>query len=639
MLLMASLSSSLYGQEQPNMRARANQYFALGEYARAAAIYEKLVDKKKLKTVDLENLAACYQHINQYEQAENWYVRALQERDYQALSQWNYALVLKQNGKYDAAKSQFQSYGDKHGQSDLVALEIAGADSALIWLANPQAIQIKNERQLNTPTAQFAAYPLNNRQVIYTAEPENEGIKRSGMTGNAFLKLFTATIGTDNITLAESSMQSNEINDAPYHVGPVTVSASGDKMFVTRTYPGKENERFKKDGLRFKKQNLELIIYTREGDNWKGTPFPYNNVKQYSLGHANISDDGKTLYFASDMPGGIGGVDIWSSVLDAEGNWSKPLNLGNSVNSSADEVFPIIQGETLYYSSNGFAGMGGLDIYAVKKTVTGFTNRHNLKYPINSASDDFSYVLLSEDHQGGKGYLASNRIGGKGGDDIYSFTYKTAPIQIALAGTTYNKSTNELLPATAVYLFDQENSLVAKKNSDEKGEFTFEISPEMGYTIRGEKQCYHEDKVVVQAVKATKDTTIYVNLRLQPVVTVGDKFVLEDIYYDFDKDFIRKDAAIILNRLVRTLRDNPTLKIELSSHTDSRGSDSYNDKLSQRRAQSAVDYLVTQGIERGRLRAKGYGERKLVNRCANGVSCTAAEHQANRRTEIEILAY
>lgn len=638
-LLMATLSLNLYSQEQPNMRARAKQYFALGEYAKAALLYEKLVDKKKIKTDDLEQIAACYLYINQYERAENWYVRAVEKPDHQPVTQWNYALALKQNGKYDAAKAQFENYKSKYGSSDKLALEIAGADSAIVWMANPKNISIKNEKAINSATTQFGAYPINSQKVLYAGEPENPSYKLSGMTGNAFLKLFTANIGSDGLSLADHALLDGEMNNASYHVGPVSASPTGDTLFVTRTYPGKSVEKFKQDGLRFKKHNLELIIYTREGNNWKAEAFPYNDVKKYSLGHASLSKDGKTLYFASDMPGGIGGVDIWSSTVQVDGTWATPKNLGATVNSTADEVFPMIQGNRLYYASNGFAGMGGLDIYAVKWNGEVFTDRENLKYPINTASDDFSYVLFEGSEHERKGYLSSNRIGGAGADDIYAFNYSIAPIKVRLEGTTVNKVTNELLPSAAVYLFDDANALVAKRNSDEKGFFSFDINQNMQYNLRAEKTGFHEDKGTVAPVVSLKDSTVFLTLRLQPVLTIGDKFVLEDIYYDFDKHAIRKDAAIILNKLVRTMRDNPTLRIELSSHTDSRGNDQYNDKLSQRRAQSAVDYLVTQGIDRDRLVAKGYGERKLVNHCANGVSCSPAEHQANRRTEIEVLSY
>lgn len=638
-LLFLTIALNLYGQEQPDIRFRAKQYFLLGEYARSAALYKKLVDTKKVKTEDLENIAACYLHINEYEQAENWYARAVQQQDHSPQTSWNYAQSLKQNGKYDVAKKEFEQYRNKYGNSKQLEIEIAGADSAIIWMAHPKRIELKNESAINTSAAQFSVSPWKENKVLYAGESAVAGERISGLTGRAFIKLHSANAVNSGLELSAPELMPAALNSGTYHVGPVAVDPSGDVLYVTQTYPGKGTERFYQDGLRFKKHNLELIIYTRNGDSWSSKPFPYNDVKNYSVGHASSSADGKTLYFASDMPGGLGGVDLWFSELNADGTWGKPQNLGDAVNSSGDELFPVIQGDMLYYSSNGFAGMGGLDIYAVKGERTNFTGRHNLQYPINTASDDFSYVVIAADGTAKKGYLSSNRAGGLGNDDIYSFTYYSIPHKIRLTGTTLNRKTAVVLPEATVYLFDKDNVLITKDLSDGKGEFNFEIKEDNAYTVRAEKAGFHEDLVAVKPVNATKDTTIAVVLRLEPVVAVGDKFVLEDIYYDFDKSNIRKDAALVLNRLVRTLRDNPTLRIELSSHTDSRGDDRYNDKLSQRRAQSAVDYLVAQGIDRNRLVAKGYGEKRLVNHCANGVSCSAAEHQANRRTEIEILAY
>lgn len=503
----------------------------------------------------------------------------------------------------------------------------------------PKKIDIRNERSINTPLSQFAAYPWKGNQVLYATEPMDNNMKVSGMTGNAFLRLASANTTAETLALQADNLLSGAVNNAAYHIGPVASTASGEVLYVTRTYPGKDVERFRKDGLKFKKHNLELMIYTKDGDDWTVEPFAYNDVKKYSVGHASLSSDGRVLYFASDMPGGIGGVDIWCSFLENDGKWGTPQNLGSAVNSVGDELFPTIHGDKLYYSSNGFAGMGGLDVYVATGKGNQFVGRQNLKYPINTASDDFSFVVIKSKGTTRSGYLSSNRLGGAGGDDIYSFNDVPTPVNIRLVGTTVNKNTNALLPEAAVYLFDKDNTLVSRKLSDDRGAFAFDISADKSYSIRAEKTGFHEDMVLVDAVHPIKDTTLSVVLRLQPVSKPGDKFVLENIYYDFDKYNIRKDASIILNGLVRTLRDNPTLRIELSSHTDSRGSDRYNESLSQKRAQSAVDYLVSQGIDRNRLKAKGYGEKRLVNHCSNGVSCSAAEHQANRRTEIEILEY
>jgi outer membrane protein OmpA-like peptidoglycan-associated protein len=337
------------------------------------------------------------------------------------------------------------------------------------------------------------------------------------------------------------------------------------------------------------------------------------------------------------MPGGFGGVDIWYSELQSDGSWGKPHNAGTAINTGGDEMFPTIDGQMLYFSSTGHVGMGGLDIFRTTGSKDNFSKPQNMGYPVNSASDDFSFYIEGE--AGGKqvGYLSSNRIGGAGSDDIYSFNYERPQITIVLEGITRNKNTGDLLPSSPVTLYGPKGEIIARNITDNDAEVSFTVDPTLEYRLYGEKQGFFPDSLRISGLTGDKDTTIRVTLNLQPVFKKGDRFILENILYDFDKHNIRPDAAAILDKLVATMRDNPTLKIELSSHTDSRGTQTYNERLSQRRAQAAVDYLVKRGIARDRMVAKGYGETRLLNRCADGVSCTAAEHQANRRTEVEVL--
>lgn len=386
---------------------------------------------------------------------------------------------------------------------------------------------------------------------------------------------------------------------------------------------------------------MELYVYARLPDGtWSAEPFIHNNVAEYSIGHATLSPDGNILYYVSDMPGGQGGTDIWYSEKDSDGNWSVPMNAGSGINSKADECFPNIgPGGELYFSSDGFAGMGGLDVFRSSGTKATWDRPVNLRYPVNSSGDDFAYLTTYDGEEGMAGYLSSNRKGGKGGDDIYSFTFEKPKIIIVLKGTTTDKSTGKRLSAAAITLYDGERQIMAKKYSDDSGTFEFILDKDRTYKVLGQKRGYHADSAKVSTIEITQSDTLEVALLLEPIFEVGKTFELENIYYDFDKHNIRADAAAILDELVRTLRDNPTLKIELSSHTDSRGSNVYNEALSQRRAQAAVDYIVGRGIARDRMVAKGYGETKLVNQCADGVPCSREEHQANRRTEVTILSY
>lgn len=627
--------STVNGQEQPSRRNRADLLFKEMQYAKAAAAYEKLVDVKKPSLFAMERLAHSYYYIKQYDLAENWYARIIQDKNASEQAKLNYAEVLKQQGKYAEAKTQYESLLKEKGNLSELKDAVIGADSAQIWMRNPTLHKLRNEQAVNTSLGEFAAVKYA-RGVWYAAEPNSLLNTKSGMTGHAFLKLYTAESQSDGSLVYPNKVESS-INGAAYHIGPVSTNAQEDVLYVTRTFPGKEGERFRDSGEKWNKHNLELKIYKKEGDNWKEEDFPYNNVKAYSLGHAFLSQDEQVLYYASDMPGGKGGVDIWYSELQNDGSWGKPQNAGDRINTVGDEMFPTIVGNDLYFSSTGHIGMGGLDIFKAYGSKHTFDKAINLGYPINSAADDFAYIEYGDTKDVKVGYLSSNRKGGVGSDDIYSFIFQKPKIRIVLEGITRDRKTGELLPASTVTLFGLSGAIISKGVTSSDATIRFDIDANTSFRLLGEKKGYHADSVLVTSVTPTKDTLIRYTMHLNPVLKVGDKFILENIHYDFDKHNIRPDAALILDRLVATMRDNPTLKIELSSHTDSRGSDSYNEKLSQRRAQAAVDYLVTRGIARERLLAKGYGEKRLLNRCGNGVNCTVAEHQANRRTEVEVL--
>ena len=638
--MIALLPVTAFAQEQPSLRDRAEDLYRKYEYSNAASLYVKLADTRKPRLADLERLADCYVKMKDYESAENWYARVVSTEGSAAENLIRYGEVLKANRKYAEAKKQLQAYADLTGDADRVSVQLAGCDSAVVWMAGPTAHRLRNEG-INTSLSEFSAFPVGDR-VLYAGEPDGSmsGVGTYGWTGNSFLRVYTADRLSDN-SLSDPVMAVEGINDGRFHIGPVSSDSGGQTFFVTRTYPGREGGLEKEDSRKYRTNKLELYIHTQhDGGSWSSEPFAYNNAGEYSVGHAALSPDGGTLYFVSDMPGGHGGTDIWYSDKQGDGSWGTPINAGAWINSAGDEMFPNIGPDgTLYYSSDGFAGMGGLDVFSSTGEKSRWTAPVNLGYPVNSAGDDFAYITNYEGEEGVAGYLSSNRKGGRGGDDIYSFTYEKPKIVIILRGTTSDKGTGERLPATSVTLYDGDREIVAKKSSTQEGTFEFVLDRGQQYTVLGQKEGYHADSAGVSTRGITKSDTLEVALLLEPVFRVGQTFELENIYYDFDKHNIRADAAEILDELVRTLRDNPTLRIELSSHTDSRGSDSYNEALSQRRAQSAVDYLVSRGIARDRMVAKGYGETRLVNRCADGVPCSRDEHQANRRTEVTVLEY
>ncbi|MBL1408106.1 OmpA family protein [Sphingobacterium faecale] len=633
------LSGNIQAQEQPSQGRQADELFQSMDYARAAALYEKLVDTKRPRTSDLERLAYSYLYLNMYDQAESWYARAVQAPKASKETYLNYARALQQQGKYVKAREQYQLYTSQFGQDKGIDRSIQGIDSAIVWTNNPSAYVVKNESAVNTVYADFGYFPLAADKGLLTTEPNRILGSKSGMTGHSYLRMYSVERTPDG-TLNVPLHLFGDFNDAKYHVGPVAIDAKNQIYYVTRTYPGKRDaQRFQEHGMRWAKQNLELIIYTKEGSGWHAESFPYNDAKRYSLGHASLSEDGKTLYFASDMPGGLGGVDIWYSEKLQDGSWGTPKNAGPEVNTESDEMFPSIHYSTLYFSSNGHIGMGGLDLFKAEGQKSTFSKPVNLRYPLNSAGDDFCFIIAESNPTYISGYLSSNRKGGQGSDDIYSFSLRKPDVKVLLEVNLRNKDNGKPIDNGLVNLMDKNRQIISSGLTDGKGGIQFKLEPHLGYALLGQKHGLLPDSVSLPIINANRDTTIKVTLELKPEFTKGDRFVLEDIHYDLDKYFIRKDAAVILDRLVKTMKDHPSLKIELSSHTDSRGSARYNEVLSQNRAQAAVDYIVSQGISRNRLIAKGYGETRLTNRCADGISCTEQEHQANRRTEVEILEF
>ncbi|MDD2799675.1 MAG: OmpA family protein [Bacteroidales bacterium] len=630
------IAQNLSAQEQLGMREKADRLFDQFQYSKAAAIYLKINDTKTPKLHDLERLAECYRKMNQYQDAEIWYARVVANKESRPENLIYYGELLKANVLYPKAKKVLKDYAKQTGKIDDVAVAIAGCDSALIWMSNPTKHKIRNESGVNTENSEFSVFPMGDK-VYYAGEPLNiASDKKYGWTGKSFLRIYTANRSEKN-TLTDPSLLGSDVNSESYHIGPITGNKTADTFFITRTYPGKNGVVKKDDRGTYTTNNMELYIQSTEDGKWqKPVPFVYNNVKQYSVGHAALSPDGKVLYFVSDMPGGEGGTDIWFCTFQADGTWGILQNAGSTINTEQDELFPTMGSDgTLYYSTSGLPGMGGLDIFRVKGSKDVWKTPVNMGYPINSAGDDFSFVYNDKQTSG---YFSSNRKKGRGMDDIFSFTIQKPKVDHYLKATVLNKQTKVIIPNASVTLSAGED-IIAKQNSRADGTVLFQVDESMVYNVLGVKESYYADSANVAVKESDISDTLRVALYLDQLFEKGKTIRIENIHYNFDKDDIRADAAIILDKLVQTMHENPTLKIELASHTDSRGTVEYNHNLSQRRAQSAVNYLVSRGIERTRMIAHGYGESKLLNKCSDGIDCTDEEHQANRRTEFTILEY
>lgn len=638
---MCGLTLSYKSQAQYVLK-EADVQFQLFNYQKAIDLYEKAY-KKHQTLYAAEQLGECYTLVKDYKQTESWYAIAAGMQNTKAENILAYAKALQQNSKYAEAKEQYQKYASavKNITAKQQSLWLLSCDSAMRWMKNPTAVIINNENKLNTPQSDWGATKYNNaivfasdrgnyaedKQIISRPFLKFDGSKRPnrtiyGWTGNHYLRLYITDEKTDSISMFPVDANTE------YHVGAASFNQAGNEMFFTLTkIPNKPV--FVKGKL----ATVNVEIYTSKKDangKWL-TPkaFKYNNVDEFSVGDPFITLDGKSLYFSSNMPNGMGGTDIYVSHRMNTGNWGIPENL-EEINTEGNERTPVFDAENnFYFSTDGRIGMGGLDVYKTQLSAGKIVEPKNLGYPTNSPQDDFAYLKTSPI----SGYLSSNRADGLGNDDIYSFI-EQQNIAFKLTGKVLDKNSNQPL-SNAIVTLSKINGQTLKVQTDEGGDFKFNLDKASDYNLTGDKTNYRSDVSTLTTKNLTVSTEIKKDLYLEKI-ELEKAIRIENIYYDFDKSNIRADAAVELDKLVKIMKDNPTIWIELGSHTDSRGNDQYNQWLSQSRANSAVQYIIDGGIDKNRITARGYGESSLLNRCSNGVKCSEADHQLNRRTEFKI---
>ncbi len=611
--------------------------YELGQYDVAINHFDRAIGKDG--TAPRANFLAgqSYRMSNRIEKAAPYYQRALEQGITDEDALFYYAFALKANGQYEQARAQLESYletGRNQYYINWARKEIRNLRYISDLLAKESFYQVKAVDEINTAAAEYAP-TYNNKQIYFTSNRDGGKIYKA--TGTAFTDIYRADMDGTRILPGTEEMLDELINTDDVNEGSVTFSSDGTLMIFARGNSGR------KKGTR--EVNLYMTRY-RAGSWSQPELLNINDPNSWDSTPA-FSRDGRTLYFASNRPGGYGSIDLYSATMDANGRFRNVKNMGKDINTEGDEMFPWVSSDgKLYFASSGHPSLGGLDLFvAVRKE--GLINVENLGVPMNSPKDDFglSYVTRT------RGYFSSNRDGGKGDDDVYAFIDDSPDQKIVnyyLTGitVTVNDSTNEevILPDTFIELLDQDNNLIARNTTEGDGKFLFKVEPERSYFLTGTKAQYFTareafntlGKTVSKDTLTEPETDVFFDIKLTLDQIVLDKaIVLDNIYYDLDKANIRADAAAELNKLVRILADNPEIKIELSSHTDSRAPDDYNLSLSQRRADSAVAYIVSQGIEKNRIRARGYGETQL--RIADAQ--TEEEHQVNRRTEFKVYEY
>ncbi len=604
---------------------KGDQAYALLAYAKAQRHYERVIDRTHDRAVLLRAADACRRQ-NELVLADLHYQRADSLSKLSGDDALHYGQVLMGLGRASSAEACFLRVL-KERPEDAAALDLYGSCQGFRSFFADSERFVVNALTLPGMRATFSAVPYKHGLLV-AGEQDAPKAKADPWSGSSFLDLYYCEKKTIVTWLPAAPLPG--IVNGPFHEGPAVISADGRMLYFTRS--NYYQRKLAKDAGNT--SHLKLFRATRDTlGNWGDLhEFAYNG-EDFSVGHPALSADGKTLYFASDRPGGFGGTDIWRSRDNGTG-WSTPQNLGASVNTPGNELFPVINGEALYFSSTAHENMGGLDIFETHEQNGHWSDPLNMNFPINTVHDDFSFVLDEKANalgtNGASGYLSSDR---DGRDNVYTFWLNEHTFYVD--GTVKDDS-SRFLPNTTVTLTELLTQEDTSMITGPDGKFRFKLKPNTDYSVKAE----HEDAISqsrsISTNGLTRSDTIRVDLGLNSLV-IDQPIAVKNIYYDLDKWDIRPDAAVELDKLARLFKDNPGLSFELSSHTDSRGGDNYNLVLSDARAHSAVNYLIQQGVDPDRLTGKGYGETQLVNQCSNGVKCTEEAHQANRRTEFKVV--
>lgn len=711
LLALVTLTSAHAQKLQQRMMDRYADVF---DYPKVAAICEDLEARGKADVGTLRRLAMAYRKMDRPLDAEAVYTRMMATGAAQDDDMLAYADLLRANGKYQEALDWYGNYDAK----------APGNARVQAYLKQPQLFNRLMQDStrssirtmiINSPQADLGMSVLDELLLFSSARGEGAGGARIyRWDEQPFLNLYSALLKGTNAE--EPLVMRNDINSR-YHDGTVSYDSLAKRMYYTRNnYYYGTLEKSERGDLNLGIYFSEVVTGEFGQQEWSNLiPFDHNDPN-YNYGHPFVSPDGRRMYFTSDRPGGEGGTDIW--YCDNLGNqWGAPQNMGPKVNTTGDEMYPLITADSVFYfASDGHPGLGGLDLFRTRLGKGGPGYVFNLGYPINTRWHDHSLLLLNDS----VGFLASDRAGGMGSDDIYGCTI--APPMLYLAGRVIDKETKQpidgalitlkdgddrfvknytvtpepegrftiateyfdrfevlankagymqgsmkvitdqdplenivielvkydyaaegvvkhgetgaLLDSAVVTLTDVQGNVLATTTTDKSGRYSFPLKPDTDYRIKVERNGFFKQSTRV-STKGRANGILRNDFNLFPLA-VNTVVRLENILYDYNKWNIRPDAALELDKLVETLRENPTVRIELSSHTDCRGKDSYNLSLSEKRAKSAVDYIISKGIDKARVLSKGYGEGKPVETCVCE-KCSDDQHQRNRRTEFTVL--
>lgn len=629
---------------EANLKA-ADESVANNNPYQALELYQKVYDETKDKAINVK-IAKLHYDLRDYEKAEKAFSKiVLRDRkaEFTELKYW-LALSMKMNGKYAEAIDMFNQYISDGADENLkksAKLEIAGCELGR-KAKQPENLLVNNiGKKANSPQTEASPFPYNG-ELYFSSLKSKEIVTLDGKEGDWYAKIYTAK--KEGEEFGDPTALGTQINREGWHQGNVSISIDGTTLFFTRV----ETE--------FNGMSSSKIFFAPKTNEGWGAANEVTGVNgEYIAKHPCEGElfGEKVLFFVANMPGGQGGYDIYYATRKAEGVYGLPVNLGSVINTPGDEASPFYKEGKLFFSSNGRPSLGGYDVFESQWNGSVWSAPKPLPMGINTSLDDLFY---SQSPDGFSGFLVSNRPGPNNlksktcCDDIYNWELER--IKVTLTANTYRfkrqkEKENQPLPNCTLQIVDVTEKNPAKvdeKNNPAANDFSFSLQPDKSYILIATREGYQPDTLKINTVGVKKSTVVdkKITLRLkkkEPVIVKRNEPIrLNSIYYDFNDDKILPDAEKDLQFLVDLMNKYPDMKIELSSHTDAQGKNEYNQKLSQRRAESAKRWMVAKGIVEDRITAVGYGEQFILNRCKDGVECTDEEHRYNRRTEFKIIA-
>lgn len=623
------------GQSQENELLEADVNYEGLKYFDSQKKYQSLIEKGYTSEAIYKKLGNTYYFNAQYHKALQWYDALFElHSNPEHIIFLRYSQALKATGNNEKAKIVYDAYVAKsktaiNAKTAIDYLELIEQNSMRFELKPIEALY--DEKNIS-----FGHTKVGNKLIYASTKTENTFLNtKSAWDGLGFFSLFEIELNDENSAVRKPRKIRGRLK-RKYHVTTPVYTKDGNTVYFTTTNLSNKDDK--------NNQNLKIYRAVKKGNNWQKPKALQLNSDYYSSAHPALSPDETKLYFSSNRPGGFGASDLYVTSIAADGSLSEPVNLGPEINTAGKETFPFVSDSNeLYFSSDGHFGLGGLDVFYIKIKDQGYGSLLNVGAPINTYADDFAFGM---DDTTKRGFVSSNRSKNEGSfvyDNIYSFK-ETAPIvdvyRAEINGLVTNKETSQPIEGAAITLSDAEGNIHTTLTTNKKGIYAADTNKFKVYFVRAVHNDYNMDEKISKPRLDSQSINFQLQSNDEKIISGGDLakvLHIPIIYFDFDKSNIRNDAKKELEKIIAALNDYPQLKLNIRSHTDSRGNDVYNKALSKRRAASVLNYLVSKGVDSSRLKSEGLGESELVNHCGNGVSCSEVNHQKNRRSEFIIL--